>query len=355
MPSFHPGYTVAGVLVLAFVLHDVIATTLHRGGGPITRLLIGPLWRLAIRTHHRGIGTHRLMSRAGLTLVVVTICSWIGLTWVGWTLVFSGERGAIIHAESALPASLLERAYFVGFTVSTLGIGDYVPAAETLWQPAASLAALCGFMLVTFALAYLIPVVENAVAKRAFASQLSALGDTPSEMLLGCCSGRDLTRMASTMEWALEKVALLRQAYFAYPVLHFFHEPRADESVAVALVRFDEAIRIARLGLEESHIDDGLCAQWRILVRRFAETITSRSRDPGSLPAPNLTPLRQASFRVVSDRDYAARVEAEREDRARLAELLRGHGWGWAQVFGGPETEDAEADPRAAGVADAPR
>ena len=122
--------------------------------------------RLMLACVVRRLLSHRLVAWAGLVVVVSTLLTWTTLLWAGWTLVFSTSPGAIVESATGHPAEVVERVYFVGYTIFTLGLGDYRPQGSA-WELATSLAAGSGFLLFGLALAYLVPVTAAATQNRA--------------------------------------------------------------------------------------------------------------------------------------------------------------------------------------------
>jgi len=340
---FHPLLSAAGAAVILFTLLDVVWTTMHRGGGPITRSLVHPLWRLLLRIHHRGYATHRIMSVTGLTLVLLTVLSWIALTWAGWTLVFMGDQWAVVHSEDNAPAGFAERIYYTGFTVFTLGVGDYVANRDSFWQILTAVASFTGFGLITFALAYLIPVVQAAVKKRAVASQITAMGDGPIELVQNTFAEGSFDRLHSALEELLGSLAHLRQAHEAYPVLHFFHEPAREENLAVAVARLDEALRIAHC--TSGTLQHCLVHEWGIQVGRFLATVNDGYLEHDPPPAPVIA-LDGVDCPSVDRTKLRSRLERDEERRAALAALVAGHGWTWAAVSG-ERDEDPKSEEKA--------
>src|SRR4051794_4337509 len=97
-----------GIALVAFVVLDVLWTTLRlTGGGWLTAWLTNRLWRLALRIPR----SHRRLSFAGFVIVQLTVALWIGLVWAGWTLVLQIDPRAVVTTGGG-PASFSERAYF---------------------------------------------------------------------------------------------------------------------------------------------------------------------------------------------------------------------------------------------------
>lgn len=61
------------------------------------------------------------------------VATWVALSWFGWFAVFSANELSLVTSETRLPATAADRAYFIGFGLITLGMGDVVPSSPT-WQ-----------------------------------------------------------------------------------------------------------------------------------------------------------------------------------------------------------------------------
>lgn len=184
-----------GILILLFVMFDVLVTTLTtNGAGSISGRLSYWLWWIALRIHRRR-SNHRLLTITGWVILIGTPLVWICLVWVGWAILFCASDTAIVHSESDVPATVWERIYFTGYTLSTLGIGDY-QAQGSIWQLATALASANGFFLFTLAIAYLLPVIAAVVVKRQIALYISALGGTPDDILIRAWNGKDFGQLS---------------------------------------------------------------------------------------------------------------------------------------------------------------
>jgi len=90
-------------------------------------------------------------------------------------LVFAADASAVVSSETRLPADFMERAYFAGFTILTLGMGDYAPVGAP-WQLLTVIATVSGLASTTGAITYIIPVVTSATQGSQQASSINALG-----------------------------------------------------------------------------------------------------------------------------------------------------------------------------------
>ncbi|MEX2549157.1 MAG: ion channel [Nitriliruptoraceae bacterium] len=168
----------AGLVLLAMVAYDALATTLSVGAaaGPLTSRLARGWWRFARRL--AGRPDSPVIVSAGPVVLLLTIGVWLGLLWAGWTLVFAADPEAVISTATRAPASGWSRVYFTGFTVFTLGVGDYIPQGQP-WEILTAIASVSGLGLVTLAITYLMPVVSSVTARRAQANTIAGMGNTP--------------------------------------------------------------------------------------------------------------------------------------------------------------------------------
>ena len=121
------GWTALGAALLALTAFDLLKTVLTvRGGGPVTGRANAWLWDAALALHAR-FDHHRALAAVGPALATLTLVAWLVGLWVGWTLVFCGAAEAVVAAKDQSPASLVERIYFAGYTLTTLGLGDFNP------------------------------------------------------------------------------------------------------------------------------------------------------------------------------------------------------------------------------------
>lgn len=94
-------------------------------------------------------------------------------------LVYASHPEGLLHArEPGGPADWTGRIWFVAYAMSTMGNGDHTPNGD-VWQIVASLTTLSGFFLAPLVISYLLSVLGAVVAKRAFAGQVSGMGQTP--------------------------------------------------------------------------------------------------------------------------------------------------------------------------------
>ena len=324
----------AGALVLLAVFYDSLTTTLgaSRAAGPITRRLSGLLWRVLLRLHRRREGS-RLLSAAGPVLLITTVLLWVIGLWAGWTLVLLGEPGAVLDADTGAPGGTLDVVYYAGFTVFTLGVGDFVASSPGM-RVLTAVASFTGLSLITLAITYLVSVISAVVSRRALAVTISALGPTSGEMV-----ARGWTRGSFSPEFLQQLVNLTGQLasageqHLAYPVLHYFHSRTRQTAAPPALAQLDDALLILDAAvLPQARPSPAAVLPLRSVLDRYLSTVADVSTAPvesDAPPPPDLAPVAAAGIPLDSAERFAERVADHAERRRRLATVVAGDGWSW--------------------------
>jgi hypothetical protein len=317
----------AGVVIVLAALVDAIWTTLWVGGGagPITRAVSDLGWRFLNR-----FGVHRLMVIAGPLILTITIVTWLFLLWLGWFLIFWSAPGSLLTTSTKDIAGIADRIYFVGYTIFTLGNGDFSPNGAS-WQIATAIASGTGLFTATLAITYLISVISAAVSARAFAAEVWGFGDTAAKAVAAEWDGDGYSGLTVPLQSVASQLTKLSQQYLAYPIFQYFHSHQAGKSPIVGLARLDQVLVIAAHGAPHrcrppevilNSVRSAVIDVLDSLPRKFVKP----ARDP--LPTPSLASLRDQGQPVVSDEDFASAIQSEQERRKRLRGLLNAHGWG---------------------------
>jgi uncharacterized membrane protein len=241
----HPWIGVLGILLIALANYDAVKTTLSAShSGPVTNRLISQVWALLLAIHQRK-QCHRLLSGVGPWLTVGLIVVWLILALTGWWLLFCSATDAVVNATTKVPANLIERLYYTGYTLTTLGYGDYVPGSDS-WRMAPTLAAANGFFLFTLTITYMLSIVSNVTEKRHVALSIHALGESPYHILHATHGNGRYTGLGQQLQPLQQSISKLGQQHLAYPILHYYHDPSSPKSLPLALARLYQALVIAR-------------------------------------------------------------------------------------------------------------
>lgn len=310
-----------GLLLVAFVVLDALWTTVSaQGGGPLSRRLSGGVWRaLTWRAGPRS--TRRQV--AGVVGLLASTAAWIVLLWLGWGLVFGSAASAVVASSSPVPAGPWERVYFVGFTLFTLGVGDFVPGGD-LWRVLTVLASLSGLFLVTLAITYLLPVLQAAVDKRQLAAAVSGLGSTGAEIAaLGSRAPQGLSRQLEAVAAAL---TLHTERHLVYPVLHYFESGERATALAPNVAALSDALLLCEALPADRRPDAAALTTVRSALGGYLDTMDDvfldAEDDAPPIPSPPAALDIDAAVVASSAGDHD-------RDRRRLLALVRQSGWGW--------------------------
>lgn len=330
-----------GLAVISVTIFDVLSTTLtiSGGGGPVTARAATGLWNLVLRQHQTcqrdRQASHRRLTKLGYAIALTPIVIWLGCLWMGWTLIFSATPEAVANAETEVPADTWTRIYFTGYTLFTLGLGDYKPLGP-FWQIVTAVAALNGFFLVTFSISYLIPVVSAATAQQQLSSYISTLGKSSDEIVVKAWNGKDFGILAQHLTALTPMLTLHAQLYPAYPVVRFFHSDRRSYAAAPSIAALDEALTLLEFGVKPEYRPDAVALYpLRQAISELIETLCFTFIEPSKQipPSPSLQQLRQYGIPVVSDKAFEIAVKDLAKRRKLLLALVLNDGWCWDDVI----------------------
>lgn len=319
-----------GTGIIVFMLIDMLWTTMGEGGGPLSQRLLNTAWR-GILQIHRYYKNRRFYSFAGVLLVILVVIIWIVLLWLGWVLIFLTPEQAVVNTSTGEPASFWDRVYFVGFTLFTLGVGDFRPQL-VLYQVLTNVASLSGLFLMTLSITYLLSLVQAAQQKRQLGVHISGLGRTAEEMLLTTWNGARFDALEEHLVTLTSEVAGLKQRHLTYPGLHYFQGLDPAEASALSIAALDDALSVIRYGMEPGeYINSGLLVSTRHVLSEFLNTLDATFVDPAdeAPPLPSLQPLRERGFPVVEDDVFRSRMASQTKRRKLLKALVVNDAWDW--------------------------
>ena len=306
-----------GAALLVGVVVDLLWTTLwvEGGAGPLTTRLMQWVWTAArgtVRDHPRAL------SLTGPFVLTVTTAGWLVCMWAGWTLVFASADLTLIDTVNENPVSWADRLYFTGYTIFTLGIGDYVPR-DGVWQIATVLATASGMLFVTLNVTYFLSVLDAVSQKRAFASDVTGLGMHGEAVVRTGWDGDDFRSLDLPLNSFVAELNTLTANHKAYPILHYFYSVDDQRAAPVSVAVLDEALTILRFGVPESHrpnaaLVDNARSSVESYIQVLDSTIPAADRTP---PPPDVDSLRQRGIPVVAADEFDETLD-QLADRRRM-------------------------------------
>lgn len=321
-----------GTAVLAVTLVDAFVTTVSvgAGAGPVTRLATAVLWRPVMARAPRDTGS-RALAFAGPVMLVGTIALWVLGLWLGWTLVLLAGDAPVRDATTGAPASVPEIVYYTGFTISTLGVGDYV-ASTDLARIVSAVAALSGLFVITLGITYVLSVVSAVVARRALAQVVDALGSSPDEIVRRAWDGDRLAapfvQQVVSVSSALSTSA---EQHLAYPVLQYFRARTRGSATPVAVGNLTDAMLVLRATSSVPDVE-ALTAPVLSTVERYTTTVGRVTGEVGDVdvpPPPELVGTRAAGVPAPTEDALRRTCAAAADVRRALAADARLEGWSW--------------------------
>lgn len=322
-------FILLGCALLIVAIGDLIWSTLSTGGaGAVSKRVAAGLWRTSMAIHRR-VGSHRFLEATGPLLVVTIVVVWIVLFWAGWLLIFTSMPEAVVDAKTQAPAALVDRVYFVGFTLFTLGMGDYVGGAP-VWRVLTSVASINGLFAITLAITYLLPIVSAATAKRQLALLIDSLGDSTAEVVANGWNGEDFAGLENQLRNITPLLLLHSERHLAYPVLHYFHAAEQRAALAPHILVLDDAVTLLSECVPGAYRPDpSVLRATRHAIDVFLGRIThhfiTQADEPP--PHPDPRPIEAASVPLIEQAGVDEVFEGVRERRKWLQGFLDGDGW----------------------------
>lgn len=321
---------VLGVVLLVVAVVDLLWTTLwvEGGAGPLTTRVMEWTWRTMRKLGGR---RSRVLTLAGPVTLLLGLAVWIGLLWSGWTLVFAGAENSLIDTRDPGPISWVERFYFAGYSLFTMGNGDFTPK-DGIWQIVTSLTTASGMLFITLIVSYVISVLEAVTQKRAFASNVSGLGQRGETIVRTAWDGERFQDLELPLNSFTSEINELTTNHQAYPVLHYFYTDQREYATVLSIVALDEALTLLRFGVpEDERPSKAILENARASVGNYLELVTSSFGHTAAQtpPSPDLDIVREADVPTVSDEMFSQSLSESEKRRKGLLGLVEADARDW--------------------------
>lgn len=323
-------YYIVGFGMTFLTIVDLIWTTLwiDGGAGPLSRRVARYTWK---GIEHLTRKNNNILTLVGPVILVVTVLSWVLFMWLGIALFYSGDPSSIIDTQTAGPIMWYERVYFTGYTIFTLGIGDYSPQPG-FWQVTTAITSGIGILFLTLGASYVINVVGAVVQKRSFARSITGLGMSSEEILRAAWNGTDFHQLDLVLMEAASDISTLTQQHQAYPLLHYYHSKTPGEASAVGVAILDDLLTLLHYGLKDKEsVNVILVKETRSSIETYLDSLTSAFVRPSNVEPdrPFMNRLGDTNIPFVSDEDFSRNLDTIVERRQKLlgAVISDNHDW----------------------------
>ncbi|CAN5861598.1 hypothetical protein BH24BAC1_BH24BAC1_11140 [soil metagenome] len=340
-------YFLLGFFILLFAISDLAYTTYSPfGAGKIANFITKGCWNTSLEICGND-GSKKILQVVGIFAIGLVIIVWFLLIWLGGSLIFCSDEYSIIHSQTGRPASIAEKFYFTGFTLSTLGVGDFVPYTDG-WRIFSVVFALGGFMLITTAISYMLPVLSADVFRKSIGRYITNLGSTPQEILKNHWQDGNFKSLEPHLTELMKMIILHNQQLLAYPILYCFHESDHVKSTAINLAKLDEALSILLVQVPEGDRPNRrLVIPLRKAITDYLLTqkehfISYEDKEAG-YSIPELGGLREAGIPLFPREDEVQDKYGKIKNRRRLiGSILRNEGWKIEDVYSERPPDDSD-------------
>lgn len=262
--------SVLGAGIVLVVLRDIFHTLAHPGAqGSLSRVVLGTMWRLSRRFG----GSSRLVGLAGPIAMLTVIGVWGVLAVIGWALIYLPhipDGFAFVSVPAGHDNALVDALYISLVTISTLGLGDVVPASNWL-RIANPLEALFGFALLTVAVSWVLQIYPALTRRRVLAIRLTLLRRAGT---LNALPELDSAIAAGILESLATSIVGVRVDLSEYAETYYFREDEPGTSLAATL---GYAAELGEAGAESHRADVRLAAAFlNCALDDFATVLNDR-------------------------------------------------------------------------------
>lgn len=326
---------IAGLLLVIIIFVDALWTTFWIDGssGPIAGFLQNRIWQLIQTVVPRKY--HRIASLSGPIIQTIILATWVVVLWIGWTMVFTSYDDSLTYSRGPQPVDLTGRIYYVAFTMSTMGNGDYYPT-RGMWELLTALTTFSGMLMITLVVSFVLSVVGGVNQKRSVASQIMGLGQRSEKLVISAWDNK--TKEFRGLELQLisltSQIGQLTEQQLSYPILHRYHGAVPKKDTAPAIAVLDDALTLLSYGVKEDYRPPHLLLKSaRQSVESYLETLASSAIYPAKQvpPIPNLTELLEAGIPVVSDAEFSEAVQNLEHRRKLLLGLVKQNNFYWPE------------------------
>ena len=324
---------ITGTIIYLGIVVDILKTTLSmQGGGWLTTRFSNLFWSILLKISGKD-GKSKLLAYAGFLLLISIIIIWVSLLTLSFFLLLQSDLDSIVNSAK-IPASALEKLYYAGFVLSTLGIGDFM-ASNNFWRIITDFYSFTGLILITMSVTYFIPVLTAVIKQRKLGINLSSLGKSPQEIILNAWTGINYDFFKLKLLTLSDALLEHNQNHRAYPVIHYFHNNDQEHAVILQIARLNEAIYIIEhclypdYSMPKQEISSIKCALDNyIKVIKDVSNINIKNSPP-SVPDLNLLKEKNMLRSNFNGIEFSENIQ---QKRLVFLTLIEQDGWQWKNV-----------------------
>lgn len=324
---------ILGSLIYIGVVVDILRTTLSmQGAGWFTSRFSHVFWKTMLTISGRN-GKSKLLARAGFYLLIFIIILWVGLLTLSLFLLLQSDIDSIVNS-SKIPASAMEKLYYAGYVLSTLGIGDYM-ASNNLWRIVTNVFSFTGLILITMSVTYFVPVLSAVIKQRKLGLNIRSLGNSPQEIIINAWNGGNYDFFKMQILSISDALLEHSQNHKAYPIIHYFHNNEKDHAVILQIARLNEAITLWEKRVKSEYsITQQELSSIKSSLDNYIQVIqeVSNIRMKHNSPHPAAINLLEEKDMVLANEPQIDLSNNLQKNRAMFLSLIEQDGWKWEDV-----------------------
>ncbi|WP_222707217.1 potassium channel family protein [Pontibacter qinzhouensis] len=271
--------------------------------------------------------------------MIATLLIWILGLWMGLLLVLLSNPDSIVSSSTLARASVSEKLYYAGFSLSTLGVGDYKATTDT-WRIITSIAAFSGLAFITASVTYFLPVLSAVGLQSKLSLYINSMGRTPQLMLINSWNGKGFSSFFDNTSDLCQMLLQHSMNHHSYPVIHYFHNNTLKQSIAPAIVLLHETCLLLKQAVsDKTELDVLKMNMLQTTLDSYLEVIRGEFVTNASpqikAPTPDLQQLYEAGIPLKNQEEITRGTlnKSIQERRKLLSALLEADGWSWHEVY----------------------
>ncbi|AVR44287.1 two pore domain potassium channel family protein [Christiangramia fulva] len=327
-------WCILGCLLFFSIIMDIIQTTLSmQGGGWLTGRISHYFWKAALKISGNN-GRSRILDHVGYFLLVIILTTWVMVLWLSLFLLLNFSAETVLNSTTKMPADIWEKIYYAGYTISTLGVGDYI-AGTNLWRIVTNIYSFTGIIFLTMSVTYFIPMISAVIEQRKLGIKLSSLGDSPQQIILNHWNGKDFSQFTSQVMDIADSLIQYSQHHRAYPIIHYFHNSKEKNTIILQLAKLFETLILMKYALKED-VKPSLrdLKPLEIAFENYTEVIfevTYLTRKEDQVEFPQTLDLKEQNM-MFSEGDFSELTKEDAEIRRVFKMLVHQDGWKWNDI-----------------------
>lgn len=310
-----------GLIIIVLIFLDFFHTTLSGNGfGIFSKVLNQLINRLILQNRNR-----KIFQYSGITHLMVTSFIWLSLLFLGAFIIFSAGEEMVVNGTTGIPASKIERFYYTGYVLSTLGIGDFVPGNDSS-RILTGILSFSGFILITTGLTYLLSIINAVLSKKQLSFFISTMGKDVEEIYQFFKNQEALSSLISDASDLRQQILKNSSSYLAFPMSNYFLTKNHDSALIVQLARLYEVLMVIRLDWDKNTVQYNKVTSTICAIEKYLE-LGLEEPEAGNFHPDKLKTLR--SFWKKLGYNY---TEIEFTDK-QFTSSLQYAGWNWEEVY----------------------